>query len=292
MGHRHFCDVAGHWWECEGKALRGDAEPSTCICLPCGRPLEGFDHSQCPDAVELLACLEHQEEERRIIEQARKQSDQRAAEGASGEADAVLASVEESASPAELTTPVAGEPARPFERFPLVPIELGDPLWHCDWCCHCGCRRMPRELSGGFCFHCGHVYQRHDPEYWLGEEYPHGEAAHLKNCASYRAYSQWAEEGYAKFRAMIKGADDQTVLKLFDACYSQALDDYYEFYMSAPEGGPERAAIVERIAIASGIEARQAGPVDAIRDGSVVPVALRGPRCDALGALFGKRKGE
>ena len=195
MGHRHFCDVAGHWWECEGKALRGDAEPSTCICLPCGRPLEGFDHSGCADPVELLACPEHLEEERRSIEEARKEHEQRAAECASGEADATLTKPAESEAPPEMALPVADQPARPFERFPLVPIEPGDPLWHCDWCCHCGCRRMPRELSGGFCFHCGHVYQRHDPEYWLGEESPHSEAAHLKNCANYQENCKKSEGG-------------------------------------------------------------------------------------------------
>ena len=60
MSHQHYCDVAGHYWECEGKALRSaDTEPTVCICLPCGRPLEGFDHSGCDDPIELLACPEH-----------------------------------------------------------------------------------------------------------------------------------------------------------------------------------------------------------------------------------------
>ena len=27
MGHRHFCDVACHWWECEGAALRPTCHP-------------------------------------------------------------------------------------------------------------------------------------------------------------------------------------------------------------------------------------------------------------------------
>ena len=81
MSHRHFCDVAGHWWECNGTALRaGDTQPSVCTCLPCGLPLEGFDHSQCDDPVELLACPEHRHEELRQREEARKKSEQRAAE--------------------------------------------------------------------------------------------------------------------------------------------------------------------------------------------------------------------
>lgn len=41
----------------------GDREPSVCTCLPCGRPLEGFEHSQCDDPVELLACPEHRRDE-------------------------------------------------------------------------------------------------------------------------------------------------------------------------------------------------------------------------------------
>ena len=58
MSHQHFCDVAGHWWECAGSALRaGDKEPSVCMCLRCGVPLEFGDHSH--DYVELLACPEH-----------------------------------------------------------------------------------------------------------------------------------------------------------------------------------------------------------------------------------------
>ncbi len=62
MSHRHFCDVAGHWWECEGKALRfGDQEPPACVCLPSGRPLEGFDHTLRHDPVEFLACPQHRE---------------------------------------------------------------------------------------------------------------------------------------------------------------------------------------------------------------------------------------
>jgi hypothetical protein len=98
------------------------------------------------------------------------------------------------ASPSEMTLPIDEKPVRPFERFPLVPIEPGDPLWHCDWCCHCGCRRMPPELSGGFCLHCSHVYQRNEPEFWLGEEFPHSQAAHLKNCANYQEYRKKSEE--------------------------------------------------------------------------------------------------
>jgi hypothetical protein len=270
MSHRHFCDVAGHYWECPGKALRGgDSEPSVCISLPCGRPLEGYDHSGCNDPVELLACPEHIEEERQSIAEARKEYNRSAAESGAEEADTASARAEEGEYPAEMTPE---EAVRSFERFPLVPIEKGSPLWHCDWCCHCGCRRMPRELSGGFCFHCGHVYQRNDPEFWLGEEFPHSQAAHLKGCANYQESSKKSEAQWAKFRAMTANADEETFAKLLRACYSKAIDDNYEAYMSAPEGGPERAAIVERIAIANAKEAAA--------------------RQHELDGLFRKRKGE
>jgi hypothetical protein len=55
-----------------------DAKPSTCVCLTCGLPLDGYDHRQCDDPVELLACPKHfaeqcqsTEEIRRSIEQQR-----------------------------------------------------------------------------------------------------------------------------------------------------------------------------------------------------------------------------
>ncbi len=231
-------------------ALRScDNEPSVCVCLPCGLPLAGFDHTGCPDPVELVACPEHRDEERRRMEQARKEDGRHAAE--SDKADVTSTKEEESEAPDEMTLPIHDEPVQPFERFPLVPIEPGDLLWHCDSCCHCGCRRMPPELSGGFCFHCFHEYQRNDPEFWLGEEFPHSQAAHLKSCASYQEYHKKAEESLAKFRAMSKNTDDETFSKLLSACYSKAIDDNYDAYMSAPAGSPERAAIVERIAIAN-----------------------------------------
>jgi hypothetical protein len=189
MSHQHFCHIEGHYWDCNGKALRGgDTEPSTCICLPCGLPLEGFDHSHCPDPVELLACPDHREEERRMIEAGGNESQP---DGGS----------------ADITFPVAEKPVQPFKRFPLVPIEPGDPLWHCDSCCHCGCRRMPPELSGASCLYCSHVYQQNDPEFWLGEEFPHSQAAHLKNCAQYQENYRRSEEGWARFLAMREGAD-------------------------------------------------------------------------------------
>ena len=81
MSHQHFCLVGDHWWECDGRALRrGDTEPSVCRCDTCGLPLEGGDHSQCKSRVELVVCAEHRDEERRSMEEARKEYDRRAAE--------------------------------------------------------------------------------------------------------------------------------------------------------------------------------------------------------------------
>ena len=81
MSHQHFCHIAGHYWDCDGKVLRpADTEPSTCICLPCGLPVEGFDHTKCGDAVELLACPKHREEALRRLAVARQEFHRRAGE--------------------------------------------------------------------------------------------------------------------------------------------------------------------------------------------------------------------
>src|ERR1700722_9520180 len=56
MSHRHFCDFAGHNWQC--------VEPCLCIC---GLQMEGNDHSECP--VELRACPDHSAEQQRSIEE-------------------------------------------------------------------------------------------------------------------------------------------------------------------------------------------------------------------------------
>ena len=66
MSHRHFCDVMGHWFDCDGKALRrGNKEPSVCVCDTCGLPLEEGDHSQCKNRVKFVSCPAHRNSERR-----------------------------------------------------------------------------------------------------------------------------------------------------------------------------------------------------------------------------------
>ena len=64
MTHRHYCDYAGHQWECMGTALRplaGGVEPLACMCLRHHVSMEAGDHSDCP--VELLTCPEHRGEQ-------------------------------------------------------------------------------------------------------------------------------------------------------------------------------------------------------------------------------------
>jgi hypothetical protein len=64
MSHQHFCDFAGHYWECEGNAVRlfaKDSEPTPCMCLSHQLSVEDGDHSMC--SIELLACPEHREEQ-------------------------------------------------------------------------------------------------------------------------------------------------------------------------------------------------------------------------------------
>ena len=54
--HRHFCEIAGHDWQCR----------DNCECI-CGLPMEGHDHSDCP--VELRPCPNHPAEyEVRMLE--------------------------------------------------------------------------------------------------------------------------------------------------------------------------------------------------------------------------------
>lgn len=51
MSHTHFCDIAGHPWQCDS---------SECICI-CQEPMGQGDHERCP--IELRACPEHDGEQ-------------------------------------------------------------------------------------------------------------------------------------------------------------------------------------------------------------------------------------
>jgi hypothetical protein len=56
MSHTHFCDIAGHPWQCESRE---------CICL-CQKPMEQGDHRHC--SIELRACPEHDDEQFSIVD--------------------------------------------------------------------------------------------------------------------------------------------------------------------------------------------------------------------------------
>jgi hypothetical protein len=60
VSYYHYCDVAGHRWQCNGRA----SGPCECFC---GLPMEEGDHSECP--IQLLACPKHpQSEPGQIVE--------------------------------------------------------------------------------------------------------------------------------------------------------------------------------------------------------------------------------
>jgi hypothetical protein len=59
MGHKFFCEICGHEWECECVAVHEFVPErfQVCICKACQLPMDEGDHSNC--AVELLTCPEH-----------------------------------------------------------------------------------------------------------------------------------------------------------------------------------------------------------------------------------------
>ena len=60
MSHKHWCDVAGHEWECDGTAVRRFTDqPTICMCFDHGVPMEHGDHSAC--TIELLPCSAHKD---------------------------------------------------------------------------------------------------------------------------------------------------------------------------------------------------------------------------------------
>ena len=66
MPHQHWCDYLGHYYWCQGTATRLFAsEPSVCMCLNCGTPMEQGQHSEC--SIELLSCPEHRADHMRAM---------------------------------------------------------------------------------------------------------------------------------------------------------------------------------------------------------------------------------
>ena len=77
MSHRHFCDFAGHNWQC--------VEHCHCIC---GVPMEGHDHNNC--SVELRPCPEHAAEQKRRMAEAMSSEPDAAFMQESNEGESVL----------------------------------------------------------------------------------------------------------------------------------------------------------------------------------------------------------
>jgi|SRR6185437_65182 len=66
MSHRHWCESSGRYWQCPGAAVRlFQAEPTICMCIQHGIPMEEGDHSEC--AIELLSCPEHRADQMRAM---------------------------------------------------------------------------------------------------------------------------------------------------------------------------------------------------------------------------------
>ena len=144
MSHNHFCDFAGHMWECEGTAMRplaGDTEPSLCICGTCQVPMEQGDHSEC--MIELLACPEHMDEQ--------------------------LAQV--LVCPEDNICLGCGLPmnthdyeqcrTRPRMKAPItIQYEPPSPVPHCE----CGCADADPDDIGAWCMWCDHVYVEYNSE--------------------------------------------------------------------------------------------------------------------------------
>jgi len=64
--HKHWCDFAGHYWDCPGAAVRlFQNDPTACMCLQHGVPVDDGDHSEC--SIELLACPEHRADQMRAM---------------------------------------------------------------------------------------------------------------------------------------------------------------------------------------------------------------------------------
>ena len=66
MSHKHFCDFAGHYWDCDGTATRLFAPEATiCMCMDHRVPMDEGNHSNC--SVELLSCPDHRAEQMRAM---------------------------------------------------------------------------------------------------------------------------------------------------------------------------------------------------------------------------------
>lgn len=149
MSHKHFCDVTGHQWECEGAALRplaGDTEPSVCMCDICQVPMEFGDHSGC--MIELLACPEHRDAQLRAMQENRDDNAQR-----------VLVCPEDNVC-LGCDLPMYTHDYQQCmnssrRRAPTtIQYEPPSPVPHCE----CGCADADPDNVTAWCMWCAHVY--------------------------------------------------------------------------------------------------------------------------------------
>lgn len=115
MSHRHYCDQAGHDWQC--------SEDCECIC---GLPMEGHDHTECP--VELRACPEHAAEQQQSI-----------AEAMPSEPDPALAQKWND---------------RPHCACGCAESQMGKVVGSCLWCDHVYAEFSPEIQDLHFAKHC------------------------------------------------------------------------------------------------------------------------------------------
>ena len=117
--HMHYCDVAGHEWQCGGN----------CDCI-CGLPMEQGNHSDCP--VELRACPEHKDE-----------------------TDQQMTAIESTAVEIDFTSLCEKrEQPRLHCQCGCADIVPGTAVGFCLWCDHGYVEYSPEIENRHFAFHC------------------------------------------------------------------------------------------------------------------------------------------
>ncbi len=116
--HRHYCDVAGHEYECS----------NNCECI-CGLPMEGHDHSDCP--IELRACAEHAGQN-----------------GLTAEVESDAVEIDFSVLSPER------QQSRPQCQCGCADLALGASVGFCLWCDHVYSEWSPAIQDQHFALHC------------------------------------------------------------------------------------------------------------------------------------------
>jgi hypothetical protein len=117
--HNHYCDAAGHEYECS----------DDCECI-CGLPMENSDHSDCP--IELRACPEHPaDQERPMVE----------VEPGAVKIDFGILSDEH-------------QPAIPHCNCGCADVDQEESVGFCVWCSHVYVDYSPAIENQHFAYHC------------------------------------------------------------------------------------------------------------------------------------------